>query len=103
HPGMLSALRMVTCPPLAVDRLIGLAGVSQNLVKTMEKRRKLPPRMPLPDVKSDLEKISVTIEKMADPDIFVWLGKADHPTKRQIYRAATIVADRLCGAVANPI
>ena len=27
HPEVLSVLRMATCPPLAVDRLIGLAGV----------------------------------------------------------------------------
>jgi len=26
HPGILPTLRMSTCPPLAVDRLIGLAG-----------------------------------------------------------------------------
>ena len=31
-------------PPLAVDRLIGLAGVSNNLVKSMEIRKALPPR-----------------------------------------------------------
>jgi hypothetical protein len=33
HPEILPTLRMSTCPPLAVDRLIGLAGVSINLVK----------------------------------------------------------------------
>ena len=31
-PEVLSTLRMSTCPPLAVDRLIGLAGVVRNLV-----------------------------------------------------------------------
>ena len=35
-PSVLPSLRMSTCPPLAVDRLIGLAGVSSNLVKVME-------------------------------------------------------------------
>jgi len=40
---------------------------------------------------------------MADPDIFVWLGRKEAPTETEIHRAATIVADRLCGAVANPI
>jgi type II restriction enzyme len=40
---------------------------------------------------------------MADPDIFVWLGRREPPTETEIHRAATIVADRLCGAVANPI
>ena len=44
-PSVLPSLRMSTCPPLAVDRLIGLAGVSGNLVKAMEKDNRLPPRM----------------------------------------------------------
>ena len=69
----------------------------------MEKKAKLPPRMPRQDLDSDLEKIGKTIEKMADPDIFVWLERGDSPSEQELYRAATIVADRLCGAVANPI
>ena len=42
HPEVLPTLRMSTCPPLAVDRLVGLAGVSKNLVKRMEDDGKLP-------------------------------------------------------------
>ena len=103
NPTVLPTLRMSACPPLAVDRLIGLAGVSKNLVKVMEKKGKLPLRMPRRDLDSDLEKIGKTIEKMADPDIFVWLERGDSPSEQELYRAATIVADRLCGAVANPI
>ncbi len=102
-PAGLPTLRMSTCPPLAADRLIGLAGVSKNLVKVMEKKGKLPPRMPRRELNSDLEKIAKIIEKMADPDIFVWLERDDSPSEQELYRAATIVADRLCGAVANPI
>ena len=102
-PSVLPSLRMSTCPPLAVDRLIGLAGVSGNLVKVMEKDNRLPPRMLRRELDSDLEKIGATIEKMADPDIFVWLERGDDPSELELYRAATIVADRLCGAVANPI
>ena len=103
NPAVLPTLRMATCPPLAVDRLIGLAGVSGNLVKVMEKEQKLPPRMPLPRLERDLEKIGILIEQMADPDIFVWLQSGRSPSDQERYRAATIVADRLCGAVANPI
>ena len=102
-PLVLPSLRMSTCPPLAVDRLIGLAGVSGNLVKAMEKGNRLPPRMPQWELDSDLEKIGKIIEKMADPDVFVWLERGDDPSEQELYRAATIVADRLCGAVANPI
>lgn len=102
-PSILPALRMSTCPPLAVDRLIGLAGVSRNLVRIMEKDKKLPALMPKQELARDLRKIGETIEKMADQDIFVWLERGDNPSKQERYRAATIVADRLCGSVANPI
>src|SRR5664280_310759 len=36
HPEVLQILRMSTCPPIARDRLIGLARVRPNLVKSME-------------------------------------------------------------------
>jgi len=102
-PSILSTLRMATCPPLAVDRLIGLAGVNPNLVKTMEKEGRLPARMPATALVTELQKIGKIIERMADPDIFVWLARGSEPTHDEIHRAATIVADRLCGAQANPI
>ena len=103
HPEVLPTLRMSTCPPLAVDRLIGLAKVPDNLVKRMEIHKKLPTRISRDKLNHELLKIGTIIEKMADPDIFVWLGRDDPPTESEIHRAATIVADRLCGAVANPI
>jgi len=102
-PSVLPTLRMSTCPPLAVDRLIGLAGVSGNLVKSMEKYDRIPPRMAQQELDKDLEKIGKIIAKMADPDVFVWLERGKEPSEKELYRAATIVADRLCGAVANPI
>lgn len=103
HPSILPTLRMSTCPPLAVDRLIGLARVSPALVKRMELKQALPVRMHQEQLDVELRKIGATIERMADPDIFVWLGREQPPTEGEILRAATIVADRLCGALANPI
>ncbi|WP_316179817.1 XamI family restriction endonuclease [Bradyrhizobium sp. SZCCHNRI1009] len=103
HPEVLSTLRMSTCPPLAVDRLIGLSGVSPNLVKTMEDDKRLPPRMSAALADEQLSKIGDIIEQLADPDIFVWLKRTEGPEPPEIHRAATIIADRLCGSVANPI
>lgn len=104
HPEILPTLRMATCPPLAVERLIGLASVSTNLVKCMELKKKLPAQMSTKDADTDLARIAAIIVKMADPDIFIWLSRKSEPaTDTEIHRAATIVADRLCGAVANPI
>lgn len=51
----------------------------------------------------ELQRISDVFQKLADVDILPWLGSGNEPSEAEIYRAATIVADRLCGAVANPI
>lgn len=103
HPEILPSLRMSTCPPIAVDRLIGLSGVSPGFVKCMEQDKRIPLRMAFDLANAQLEKIAITIRRMIDPDIFVWLQRKQNPTEVEIYRAATIVADRLCSAVANPI
>lgn len=103
HPSVLPMLRMTTCPPIARDRLIGLAGVSPNLVKNMEIDKRVPPKMKNPELKKQLGMIGDIIEKMSDPDIFVWKENGTRGNKEEVSRAATIVADRLCGAVADPI
>lgn len=94
---------MTTCPPLAVDRLIGRSGVPSSLVKGMETRHKLPTRMDPVRLDSALRKIGSVIAKMADRDFLVWLERDAPPTETEIHRAATIVADRLCGSIANPV
>lgn len=105
HPEVLPILRMSTCPPIARDRLIGLANASKSLVLNMEdiEHPHVSPRMKPEALATELEKISQTIRKMADPDIFVWLDASREPTEAELQRSATIVADRLCGAVADPI
>jgi len=103
QPSVLPSLRMSTSPPLAVERLSGLAGVSRNLINLMEKENRLPPRMSQREISKDIKSIREIVEKMADPDVFVWLGRRGKPTKQEMYRAATVVADRLCSAAANPI
>lgn len=105
YPGVLPTLRMCTCPPLARDRLVGLAKVSKNLVLQMEhgEKPRVPPKMKMNVLKQDLKKIGNIIEKMADADIFVWLNRGDEPTNVELERASTIVADRLCGSMSDPI
>jgi hypothetical protein len=103
YPAILPTLRMATCPPIAVDRLIGLAGVPSSLVKRMEGVHRLPSRMDPVQLDAALCKIGSVIERMADRDFLVWLERNSPPTEAEIHRAATIVADRLCGSVANPI
>ena len=103
NPSILFALRMCTAPPIARDRLIGLADVSKSLVGTMEKDGVLPPRMKAAELKTNLVKIAAMITRLLDTDIFPWIGLIREPTADEVKRAATIVADRLCGANADPI
>ena len=61
------------------------------------------PRMNSAQLITELQHISNIIIKMADPDIFTWLPKKRNPDETEIIRSSTIIADRLCGAVADPI
>lgn len=103
NPSVLPMLRMSTAPPIARDRLIGLAGVSPNLVRNMEINQRIPPRMDKAQLELELQKIGQVVIKLADQDIFPWLATTESPSQDDVNRAATIVADRLCGAVADPI
>ena len=102
NPTSLQTLRMCTAPPLAVDRLIGLADASKNLVGRMEDG-KLPTKMQGTNLNAELAKLCKILSRMLDRDIFPWLDSRTAPTDHERDRASTIVADRLCSAVANPI
>jgi type II restriction enzyme len=102
HPAILQTLRMSMCPPLARDRLIGLADSTKNLVGSLEDG-KVPPRLSPESLQAHLEKITAILQQMRDEDVFPWLAERRRPTKEERYRSSTIVADRLCGAVADPI
>lgn len=101
NPTVLPMLRMSTAPPIARDRLIGLARIPAGLVFSMEINKRVPRRAS--DLESNLKKISATILKLCDRDIFSWLESGLKPKNAEVHRAATIVADRLCGAVSDPI
>jgi len=103
HPDVLQMLRMATCPPIARDRLIGLSGAWKTLIGCMEHKNALPTRMSAEAFEKEAQKIIVTIKKLIDPDIFTWLARRKQPEAAEVHRAATIVADRLCGAIADPI
>lgn len=104
NPEVISTLRMCTAPPLAVDRLIGLAGASKSLVGTME-TGKLAARMTPSVLEANLTKICDIVSRLLDHDFFPWLDAANRrkASDSERDRAATIIADRLCSAVANPI
>jgi hypothetical protein len=102
QPGILPTLRMSCCPPLAVDRLVGLAGASKSLVLSMEES-KLAVTMKKPALMLHLKNIVKVLKKLLDPDVFVWVPEKRVPSDEERHRASSIIADRLTGAVANPI
>lgn len=102
NPSSLPTLRMCTAPPLAVDRLVGLSGASKSLIGSMEEG-KLAARMKAELLDENLNKVCAVLSKLLDHDIFPWLNAKKDPTDHERDRASTIVADRLCSAVANPI
>ncbi len=102
NPAILPTLRMSTCPPLARDRLIGLADSTKNLVGSLEEGR-IPPLLADKLLQAHLKRIAGILLQMRDVEIFPWLAEKRRPTKEERFRSSTIVADRLCGAVADPI
>ena len=102
-PGILPSLRMATCPPLARDRLVGLAGVTKSLVLKMEKEAAIPPRMAPAELYGSLEQISNVIAGLVDGDICPWVADVRSPVGDEASMAAMVIADRLCGMTANPI
>jgi hypothetical protein len=102
NPGILPMLRMATCPPLARDRLVGLAYADKNVVLSMENGA-CPTRMSAVDLERNLERIAATLVKLLDRDIFPWLEAKKRATPTERARASTIIADRMCGAQSDPI
>ena len=103
RPEILPILRMACCPPIARDRLIGLGDISPNLVKSMEVDQMIPSRLRTTEVMAQMERILIVIKRLLDPDIATWMESRLEPNGEDVERAATIIADRLCGARADPI
>lgn len=107
EPAIVEVLRMCTAPPIASDRLLGLSGLSMkapSFVKTLEKGKvpRITARSKV-SLEEGLQAICHTITKMLDKDIFTWVEEEKIPDDTDRYRASTIIADRLCGSVSNPI
>lgn len=105
HPEVLPVLRNVTSPPMAQDRLRGLAGVSANLISKMEDSEKpqIPTKMSKERRHEELTSISRTITELIDRELFVWVPEKRNPTAIEVQKASSILEDRLCSAVTSTI
>jgi hypothetical protein len=101
NPSLLPVLRMCTAPPLAVDRLIGLAEARKSVVGCMEQGER-PSRCADAEWASQTNKLARVIDVMLDHDLFPWLRRATLPSAEERSGAIAVVADRLSTAVANP-
>lgn len=101
HPQILAVLRQLTCPPLARDRLAGLSRVSSSFLKRCEESGEQSLSL---SYKGKMQAALDVVSKMLDKDILTWLNSdSDAPSAQRRNRAALVVADRLCGALADPI
>jgi len=103
NPASLCILRTLTMPPVARERLAGLAGVPLTLLATMDKKGMLPPRMRRAAAMAHLTNVAEVIRRLIDTELFPWVGENRDPSEQELQRATYIIADRHCGAAADPI
>ena len=103
NPALLSTLRMSTAPPIARDRLAGLASVPPNVISRLEAGA-LPSKVAPTVLDAQLQSICDVLVRLLDRTLFGWLdGAAGSADKYELALAEVVVSDRKCLALANPI
>lgn len=103
NPRILPVLRMLTAPPLARDRLAGLANVKKHLLTQLEKNPQARRRTSRSALDEQLERLVARVRELLDPDLCPWSYEQREPLEEEVHRALSIVADRLTGADADPV
>ena len=100
HPEVLPILRQMTCPPIARDRLAGLSYLSPSVVKRFEDGE-----LPRIAAEESALRIVAVLRRLVDEDLLPWIAhnNGKSPTVAQRNRAALVIADRLCGALSDPL
>ena len=97
-PGSLKLLRQMTCPPLAADRLAGLAGVPSSVIDGIEECTIRP---------KSLEKYSPllmeVIREYLDFELLAWVGAECEDEQTAKFVAASVVTDRICKAETDAV
>lgn len=101
-PESITILRLATTPPLARDRLVGLADISKNLIEKMEEGR-FPPKMKSQEIDDSLGRIIEIISRLLDADIMPWLERKSYPHEIDRLLATQVIGDRVCGSLSDPI
>ncbi len=84
HPEVLSILRMSTCPPIAGEGLIGLAGVTKSLVMKMEdtERPRVSPCIGEERLFNELSKIAQLIRWQIQMFLFGYRKSVNQPNRK---------------------
>lgn len=101
YPKIMEVLRMVTAPPLAQDRLVGLSYTKKSILNALEDG-KIPRGTNSTDLRESIARLIGVIDRMMDKELFPWLA-SNTITSQQRKRSASIVADRLTGVLSDPI
>ncbi|MBR1409553.1 MAG: XamI family restriction endonuclease [Prevotella sp.] len=101
-PDAITILRMATTPPLARDRLMGLADVPRAFLKGMEEGR-LQQRISEDLLGEYLGRIIAVIRRLLDVDVMPWLKTDSFPHEMDRVLATHVIGDRVCGSLADPI
>lgn len=95
-PEIVAILRMATMPPLARDRLAGLADIPKAVITAMENGKAV--------CHGDAPKrIARIIGQLLDIDLMPWIREARVPTETERLLAAAVIGDRVCGSHADPL
>lgn len=101
HPKDLKVFRMMCSPVLAKDRLAGLSSVRKSLIGSMEEMEEgktLPSKN-----KADVAAMLNILEKLRDRYLFQWTVENREPTELELTVAISVLADRLCGSLTDPV
>ena len=101
-PDAITILRMATTPPLARDRLVGLADIPRDFIKKLEEGT-LPSKLSESQANLILGKIIAVVNNILDKDIMPWLEKKATPNEIDRLLAKQIIGDRVCGSLADPL
>ena len=101
-PDSLTILRMMCAPPIARDRLAGLADVSRSKVKAMEEGC-LPSRNRETFINREIPKLLGVVFRLLDTDLLPWTAEGVKRKDEDVIIAEAVISDRLCGVTADPI
>lgn len=98
NPRYTSLLRMMCAPPIARDRLAGLARVQSSVVNSLEQGK-----LPRNHTDAIIDRILSVIFELEDSYLIPWRRERRAPTMRELDIFKAVAADRYTGNSANPV